>query len=120
LVGYISSRFGNTDIGLATLNPGIEFRNNFLDLPGAPKTLLHSDDLRLKDVFMIDSFSTGRRSSFQCQGKRFIKEEDKKKRQDPQLKGDLKNLPTARSMPCRILDDASKADRPDTSHSDEI
>jgi hypothetical protein len=92
LVGYVSSRFGNTDIGLATLNPGVEFRNNFLDLPGAPKTLLHSDDLRLKDVFMIDSFSTGRQSSFQCQGKRVIKEEDKKKRQDPQLKGDHKNL----------------------------
>jgi len=93
LVGYVSSRFANSDIGLATLNPGIEFRNNFLDLPGAPKTLLHSDDLRLKDIFMIDSFSTGRQSSFQCQGKRVIKEEDKKKRQDPQLKRDPKNLP---------------------------
>jgi hypothetical protein len=93
LVGHVSSRFGNTDIGLATLNPGIEFRNNFLDLPGAPKTLLHSDDLRLKDVFMIDRFSTGRQSTFQCQGKRVIKEEHKKKRQDPQPKGDPKNLP---------------------------
>jgi hypothetical protein len=92
-VGHVSSRLGNTDIGLATLNDNVEFRNRFIDLPGGPTQLLHSDMFKLGDVYIMDSFTTGRQGAMSCRGKRTIREEDKKRRVDQVLKGKQKDLP---------------------------
>jgi hypothetical protein len=92
-VGYVSSRLGNTDIGLATLNSGVEFCNQFLDLPGKPTKLLRSDDIQAGSVFMMDSFVTGRQVGLMFRGVRTVTQEDKERRTDPDLKGMQKDLP---------------------------
>lgn len=81
-VGYVSSRLGNSGIGLATLNDQIKFRNKFMDLPGGPVTLLPSDQLRANDYYAIDSFTTGRQGNLLYKGKRVIIKEDKTRNTD--------------------------------------
>lgn len=92
-VGHVSSRLGNTDIGLATLNNGVDFRNQFMEMPGEPIELLHSDKLTMDDVYMMDSFTTGRQGGMLCKGKRVITCEDKEKRVDRFLLGKPEDLP---------------------------
>ena len=92
-VGHVSSRLGDTDIGLATLNNDVEFRNRFIDLPGEPTQLLSSDMLKAGDIYVIDSFSTGRQGGLVCRGKRIVSQEDKEKRVDLVLIGNQKDLP---------------------------
>ncbi|TAQ83186.1 hypothetical protein B7494_g8492 [Chlorociboria aeruginascens] len=92
-VGHVSSRLGDSDIGLATLEPGVEFRNAFLDLPGRPKKLLHSRDLRYDDVYTIDSFVTGRQANLLCKGIRVVMKTDRSRTYD------LPVLATKRAAP---------------------
>lgn len=94
-VGYISERLEKSDIGLATLIDNVEFRNRFLDIPGGPTKLLPSDMLESDQVYMIDSFVTGRQGELLCKGKRVIKQEDKQRRVDPILRGKQEDLPEA-------------------------
>jgi hypothetical protein len=86
-VGYVSERIGETDIGLAKLD--MPFNNRFLDIDATPKTLLHTDDIKLFDAFAIDSFVTGFQQ-LRCLGVRFRTEKTGEK----ELKGDPKNFPT--------------------------
>ena len=92
-VGHVSSRLGNTDIGLATLNDGVEFSNRFIVLPWGPTQLLHSDMLKQGDTYIMDNFTTGRQGNMSCRGKCVISQEDKKKRVDSTVTGKQKDLP---------------------------
>lgn len=94
-VGYISKRLGSSDIGLLTLNDDIEFRNQFMDIPGEPSRLIHSNSLKMDNVYVIDSFTTGYQAGMLCKGKRVISLKDKAKRTDDTLKGNQKDLPGA-------------------------
>lgn len=59
VVGRVTERMGDSDIGLAKVNE--PFSNRFLDLNGSAKTLLHTDDItNIHETFWIDSFVTGR------------------------------------------------------------
>ena len=91
-VGHVSSKLWTSDIGLATLNENVEFRNRFIDIPGDLAQLLHSDMLQSNQVYMIDSFTTGRQGQLLCKGKRIIKPEDKERRVDQVLRGKQKDL----------------------------
>ncbi|MCJ1482951.1 hypothetical protein MMC06_003117 [Schaereria dolodes] len=58
-VGYVVDRIGTTSIGLCKLLPDMAFKNQFLEIDGRAKTLLHSDDVRFGDMFQVDSFVVG-------------------------------------------------------------
>jgi hypothetical protein len=61
-VGYVAERVGETDIGLAKLDDGIVFSNQFLDIDTSAKTLLRLEDISQGDTVLIDSFVTGRQA----------------------------------------------------------
>lgn len=92
-VGHVSSKLGTSDIGLATLNENVEFRNRFINIPGGPTQLLHSDKLKSNQVYMIDRFTTGRQGQLLCKGKRIIRPQDKERRVDQVLRDKQKDLP---------------------------
>jgi hypothetical protein len=92
---HVSSRIGSTDIGLATLNDGIEFYNRFIDRPGKQTQLLHSNMLKSNSIYMMDSFTTGRQGGMLCKGKRVISQEEREKRVDWVIVGKQKDLPGA-------------------------
>lgn len=58
-VGYVRERMGDTDIALAQLDDGIVFENKFLEVNASAKTLIPSEDQRLNDTYLMDSFVTG-------------------------------------------------------------
>ncbi|KAL8853033.1 MAG: hypothetical protein Q9221_002063 [Calogaya cf. arnoldii] len=58
-VGYVDGSLGTSDIGLVQLNPGIEFRNQFLDINAEAKRLLRSSEIKWTDEFCIDGYVTG-------------------------------------------------------------
>jgi hypothetical protein len=59
-VGYVAKRVGETDIGLAKLNEGIVFFDQFMDIDTSAKTLLLLEDISQGDTVLMDSFVTGR------------------------------------------------------------
>ena len=69
-VGFVRERMGNTDIALAQLDKGVVFENSFMEMEYAAKTFIHSDDQRLGDEYIIDSFTTGKQRLLGA-GKRF-------------------------------------------------
>lgn len=59
VVGRVTERTGDSDIGLAKVDK--PFSNRFLGLNGSAKSLLHTDDIKnINERFWIDSFVTGR------------------------------------------------------------
>lgn len=58
VVGNVSERIGNTDIGLATLKDGVAFNNRFLGIDAAAEVLISSDKLKYRDQFVVDGFTT--------------------------------------------------------------
>jgi hypothetical protein len=61
-VGFVRDRIGNTDIALAQLHESIVFENSFMEMAYTPKKFIHSDQQRMGDRYLIDSFTTGKQS----------------------------------------------------------
>ena len=87
-IGHVAERIGTTDIGLCKLLPDITFENRFLELDVTAKMLLRSNDIKLGDVFQIDSFVTGLQQ-LECLGIRVRTEGGREK----QLIGTRESLP---------------------------
>lgn len=60
VVGFVREKVGRTDIALAQLNDGVIFENQLMEMDYAAKVFVHSDDQRIGDEYMIDSFATGK------------------------------------------------------------
>jgi hypothetical protein len=58
VVGNVTERIGDTDIGLAALKDGVAFNNQILGLDAAAKVLLPSNKLKYRDEFVVDGFTT--------------------------------------------------------------
>lgn len=61
-VGTVVERVGQTDIALARLHDGIEFRNEFIGSGFVPRCLALGSDVKFLDQFSIDSFTTGKQN----------------------------------------------------------
>jgi len=73
IVGHVSERIGNTDIGLAIFKNGITFNNRFLGVDAAAKVLIPSVKVKYRDEFVIDGFTTSVQRLV-CLGRRIRKE----------------------------------------------
>jgi hypothetical protein len=86
VVGHVTERIRDSDIGLATLNAN--FNNRFIDISGAAKKLLPTDDIKYGDQFLIDSFVAGKQK-LAFHGVKLVFENSK----ENFLRGDSKLLP---------------------------
>ncbi|KAK7420223.1 hypothetical protein QQX98_002878 [Neonectria punicea] len=63
-VGFVSERIGETDIALARLHPDISFENKFMQIEAVPKIFLPGQKVERGDLFVVDSFVTGKQPLF--------------------------------------------------------
>ena len=69
LIGHISERFKESDIGLVELDQDVIFSNRWMELDGEAKELIPSTDIKFNEDFLIDGFVTGRQR-LKCLGRR--------------------------------------------------
>lgn len=72
IVGHVAERISKTDVGLAALREGVVFNNRFLGLDATAKVLVPSNQLKYRDEFFMDGFTTSVQR-LTCLGRRIRK-----------------------------------------------
>jgi hypothetical protein len=79
-VDFVRDRIGNTDIALAQLHESIVFENSFMEMAYTPQKVIHSDQQRIGDRYLIDSFTTGKQSLWSYGRRRAVRRRNRELR----------------------------------------